>query len=255
MLQQYLQNLGLSEKEASVYIALLQVDNTSASELAQKTDIKRPTVYVMLESLEEKGLVSETTEGKRTRYQAEPPERLETYVQRRKQELEEQSKRLEDDVIPQLKSMQKEEGERPVVKYFEGKEGIISTMEEFFYQESEKEPGVMRLMYPNDRLNELFTAEDRKKYRSMRLEKNIASKVLYTSDTEYKGSNEYSERVKLDQEQYPISCDISIYRDKVRISILGEKLSGIFIRSKDFADTLRSLFDLAFDSQEKEPRE
>ncbi|MEX0672441.1 MAG: helix-turn-helix domain-containing protein, partial [Candidatus Paceibacterota bacterium] len=113
MLEKNLQNLGMSEKEAKVYLALLQVDSASATELSRTTDIKRPTVYVIIESLAEKGLVSETTVGKRTQFQAESPERLETYVERRKQELNEQSKELKSDVIPQLRSMQRGTGERP----------------------------------------------------------------------------------------------------------------------------------------------
>ena len=59
------------------------------------------------------------------------------------------------------------------------------------------------------------------------------------------------DRVKIDSNKYPISCDISIYKDRVRISILGKRLSGIFIRSKDFAETLKSLFKLAFDNLNK----
>src|SRR5689334_7735404 len=125
MFEKFLQEIGLSDKEASVYLALLQVDNASVIELANKTKIKRPTVYVILESLAKKGLVSETTIGKKTHYQAEPPERLKTFVERQKLTFEERAKRL-DDMIPQIKSVQRESGERPVIKYLEGKAGVIS---------------------------------------------------------------------------------------------------------------------------------
>src|SRR6185369_12406710 len=106
MLEKYLQTIGLSDKEASVYLALVQVDNAAVLDLSKKTKLKRPTVYVILESLAKKGLVSETTVGKKTHYQAEPPERLETFVDRQKLILEENSKRLKD-IIPEIKSIQR----------------------------------------------------------------------------------------------------------------------------------------------------
>ncbi len=116
MLEKYLQDLGLSDKEALIYLALLQVDGATALDLSKKTKINRSTVYVIIESLSKKGLVSETTVGKKTQFQAEPPERLETYVERRKVQFEEQSNRLKD-IIPEIKSIQRDTGERPVERY------------------------------------------------------------------------------------------------------------------------------------------
>src|ERR1035437_7851585 len=120
MLEKYLQEIGLNEKETAVYLALLQYDNASVLDVSTKTKINRSTTYTILESLAKKGLVSETTVGKKTHYQAEPPERLETFVERQKVILEEHSKRLKD-IIPQIKSVQRESGEKPLVQYFEGK--------------------------------------------------------------------------------------------------------------------------------------
>ncbi len=90
MLEKYLQDIGLNEKEAAVYLSLLAVDNSSVLDLSKKTNINRSTTYVVLESLAKKGLVSETTVGKKTHYQAEPPERLETFIEQRKILLDEQ---------------------------------------------------------------------------------------------------------------------------------------------------------------------
>ncbi len=245
MLEKYLQSIGLSDKEAVVYLTLLQVENSSVLDLAKKTKLKRPTVYVILESLAKKGLVSETTVGKKTHYQAEPPERLETFVERQKLVLDENSKRLKD-IIPEIKSIQRESGERPVVKYFEGREGIISSAEELLQDKTDTSQE-MYLIYPKDALEEIFTDDERIKFRKMRLDKNIKSKVLYTSLKNDRPSDNTGDRIKIYQNKYPVSCDISIYSDKIRISILGKRLSSIFIRSKDFADTLRSLIDVVFD--------
>lgn len=244
MFEKYLQEIGLSEKEALVYIALLEVDNDSVLDLSKKTKLNRTTVYPVLESLAKKGLISEVKVDKKVNYVAEPPERLETYVERQKIVLEEHSKRLKE-IIPQLKSVQREVGERPVVKYFEGREGIISSLEDFF--RTEDEGGTTYLVYPMDLLKDIFTEKEQEKYRALRLKKKIKSKVIYTSNSGERASDEFGNRVKVDATKHPITCDINIYKDRVRINTLGKALSGIYIVSQDLADTLRTIFDLAFD--------
>ena len=250
MLEKYLQDLGLTDKEATIYLALLQVDGATALDLSKKTKINRSTVYVVIESLSKKGLVSETTLGKKTQFQAEPPERLETYIERRRAQFEEQSSCIKD-VIPEIKSIQRDTGERPVVKYYEGREGIISLLEEFLPNSEEKE-GTTYLLYPRDAIEEIFTPAEREKYKNIRLNKKIHSRSLYTYEKGEFTSDDMSERIKIDAKRYPISCDISIYKDRIRINILGKKLSGIFIKSQDLADTLQSLFNLAFDGLKKD---
>lgn len=252
MLEKYLQEIGLNEKESAIYLALLQVDSASVVALADKTKIKRPTVYVVLETLAKKGLVSEVEIGNKTHYAAEPPERLETYVERQKIVLEEQARRLKD-VIPQLKSVQREGGERPIVKYFEGKEGIISSMEELYTSEDKSDTAY--LVYSKDLLNNLFTSEEVSRYKKTRLTKKIKTKVLYTYTQGEILSDATGERLKVDEQKYPITCDITIYEDRVRINTLGKSLSSVFIKSKDVADTLKSIFSLAFDElKNKTPR-
>ena len=250
MLEKYLQEIGLNDKEAKLYLALLATDNASVVDLANKTKIKRPTVYVILESLAKKGLVSETTVGKKTHYQAEPPERLETFIERQKITLDERAKRLKD-IIPQIKSIQRESGERPVVRFFEGKEGIISTSEDIY--DDTPDGSVSYMIYSQDLINELFPLNETLKYKKMRLERKIKSKVLYNYSKGEKPSDETGERIKIDEKKYPFTCDISIYKDKVRIGILGKNLSGIFIKSQDLADTMKSLINLVFDQTKKGP--
>lgn len=248
MLEKYLQEIGLNEKEAAVYLALLQYDNAAVMDIASKTKINRSTTYNILESLAKKGLASETTVGKKTHYQAESPERLETFVERQKVILEEHSKRLKD-IIPQIKSVQRETGVKPVVQYFEGKEGVFS-MNESLYENSD-EGGEACLVYSRDLLDQVFPESERLKFKKARIQRKVKTKVILNDSKNLVSSNETGERIKVDKNKYPFKCDISVYKDRVRIGILDKKVSGIFIRSQEFADTLRSLFMVAFDLLKK----
>ena len=248
MFEKYLEDLGLSEKEAKVYLSLLEVDNDSVLDLAEKTKINRTTIYPVLESLSKKGLISEVKVDKKVRFQAEPPERLETYVERQKIVLEEHAKRLKD-VIPQLKSVQRETGERPVIKLYDGKEGIISSLEDFF--ETKDRGGEAYFLYSRDLIDDLVPEEQRIKYRDIRIAKNIKSKTIYSYSKGEMDKDSTADRIRVDGNKYPFLCDIVIYEDRVKITTLLKSNTAITIKSHDFAETMRSMLKLIRDSLEK----
>lgn len=246
MINKYLEDAGLSDKEANIYLQLVQVEQASVMDLAQKTKIKRPTVYTILKSLTKKGLVSEIEENKKTKYMAESPEMLKTYLERQELSLGELKKRFVTDVIPQIKSFQREKGEKPIVKYYSGKEGIVAINEDVYDGNPDGSP--IYIIYSKDLLDEAFKDTESGKYKKKRKEKNVSARVLYNWSKGEKESDDLAERVKVDEKKYPFFSDISIYKDKVRISILGKELSAIYVESKDFAETLKSIFNLAFDN-------
>ncbi len=245
MFEKYLQELGLNEKEASLYISLLPVDNASVIDLSKKTKINRSTVYFVLEGLKQKGLVIEVQLGKKVHFKAESPERLETFVARQKMVFEERSKRLKD-IIPQIKGIQRSTGERPVVKYFEGRESALDSHLLFFNTEDKE--GIGYFLFNRDLIEEIFDPNEILSVQKIRPEKNIKAKTLYTSTKTTLPTTELSERIKIDEKKYPLFCDVSIYEDRVQIVTMGKSVSTIFIQSKDVAETLKSLFKLAFEN-------
>src|SRR5690242_8115911 len=67
--------LGLTDKEGAIYLALLELGEADVTEIASKAAVKRPTAYVILDSLVEKGFVSALTTTVR-RFRAEDPKKL-----------------------------------------------------------------------------------------------------------------------------------------------------------------------------------
>ncbi len=244
MFEKYLIDIGLGEKEASVYVALLSFDKALVTEIAEKAKIKRPTTYVILESLQKKGLVSETTIGKKTFYLAEPPEKLNLFVERQIHLLEE-NKKILDIIIPQLKGVSRGDGEKPAVQFFDGKEGVISSNQDIFATKLNNEPVYM--IYSRDLVKGIFTDKEAQQMREKRISNGIKSKAIYTSQNDDKPSDETGDRIKIEGDRYPISSDITIYGDRVKIAILGKRLSSISIKSPEFAETLKSLIKYIFD--------
>ena len=89
-----LKQLGLSEKKARIYLALLELGGGSVIDIAKKTKIKRTTVYNILPELMDEGLIIKTKRHSQTFYLAEDPENLKDSLQSKLE--------LVDQAIPQL---------------------------------------------------------------------------------------------------------------------------------------------------------
>ena len=125
-----LSHIGLSDKEAAVYIASLEIGPSVVQDIAKKAGVNRATTYVMIEMLAGRGLVSTFVKGKKRFFAAESPDRLASLLRLQKREIEEREKDIEN-VIPILNAMFNAEGVRPQVRYLEGRDGILSVMKTF----------------------------------------------------------------------------------------------------------------------------
>ena len=242
-MKDFLEKIGFSEKEASIYIYLLKVDNDNVADIAKHTEINRTTVYPVLQQLIQKEFVEEIKEGSKVFYKARTPERIESFLQEQKIKIEEQTHQAKD-IIPQLKSVMRQEGQKPIIEYHEGREAIVYAAKTYNISEDGDEE--MYLIYPRDILEDLFTEKERKIARELRINKNIRSKSFYTYNKGEYSPDSTGDRIRIDPKEYPVKADISVHGDGVQIHILGDKLGSIYIKSKDVADTLKTLFKLAF---------
>ncbi len=69
-------DIGLSELEAKVYLAILQLGEATVLKISRVTEIKRTTIYHIIESLKQKGLVSEDVRGLKSFLIVEDPQKL-----------------------------------------------------------------------------------------------------------------------------------------------------------------------------------
>ncbi len=243
ILSKELEALGLSEKEAKVYISLLELVKADVNTIAKKAKINRPTAYVVLNSLLKKGLCSTFEKNKRAFYLAENPENLQMLFNVKKREIEQQEQQLTK-VMDGLKAIYELQGdERPFVRFFEGKEGLLATRTEAY----EKPGDTIRTMYSLEGFQNFYTDAERKAGHAERNNKNIFAKVLYTSNIEEIPSDSSRDTLKIMSDKYPLAADITLSGDsKVRITSLNEKLSGILIDDPEIYKSFVSLFELAW---------
>lgn len=89
-----LQEIGLSEKEAKVYLASLELGPATAQQIAAKALVNRPTTYIMIESLEKRGLMSSYKKGKRKVFSASNPAVLNYLLANEKRQLEKRQEKF-----------------------------------------------------------------------------------------------------------------------------------------------------------------
>lgn len=244
-IKKFLIDIGLSEKESLVYLALLPVDSASVIELAESTGINRTTLYPILEDLITKKIVTEVTEGKKVRFQAEPPERFETYINNRRNQLEEQN-RILSDIIPQMKAVSRKTGEKPIVKVYDGHDGALEAVNDYYEFIDDSEQSYV--VYSRDLIEETFSPRELDKLKNKRITKNIVTNAIYTkNDGDYQSQLEGG-RIKIDGNKYPILCDIAVYGDRVRFITLKRAVSAILIKNKDIAETMESILRFAMDT-------
>lgn len=238
--------LGLAEKEAKVYLASLELGSGAVQEIAKKANINRATTYVIIEKLMKKGLMSSVEKGKKTYFQVEDPKRLLTLLE----EQEEGLKRKEEEFkkyLPELETLFNIAEEKPKVRFFEGKEGLIAIREDYFKAKDKEVLGFFAI----DEEKNVFSEEERKEAFKKRIEKEIKLKVLHTSSERVGKKMEFTVDRFIPEDKFPLSSSFIIYDDKIGIVSLKGKLVGVIIENREISNTFRSVFNLAWEGAEK----
>ena len=243
-LETEVKKLGLSGKEAKVYLAILELGQAPAAEIAAHGGVNRATTYVILEELRHKGLISSFEKGKKTVFAAEPPERLFSLFEMEKRRLEENFLGLKK-ILPDLEKLYEIRGERPKVRFFEGKNGIVSIREDvlktktkYFYQ-----------IVPLDESYRFFPPQpsDHREAMAKKLSK-ILRKTIYTTK---KGAIFPEKSGRLDFNKYlpnkKFTTEIVIYGRKVALIAHKNKPIGVIIEDEAVSSTAKVIFELVWD--------
>lgn len=119
-MKEQLKKYGFSEKEAEVYLACLKLGDSTANRLSEVSNIRRTTVYEILESLKKKGVISSLRKNNKYFFSAVRPKVL--------IDLLKEKERLVKEILPELNDLTKAISEKPKIELFEGISGIKSAV-------------------------------------------------------------------------------------------------------------------------------
>ena len=252
MIEKVLEKLGLSEKEAKVYLAALELGAATVQQIANKADVLRPTTYLILEAMLKKGLMTSADKGKKTLFSAEPPAQLERYLDYQVRGLEEVRTDLRA-VLPDMEALFNLTGERPKVRFYDGIEGLDSS-EDDLYRELQPSDHIY-CFTPLDE-EEIVFPDTRQAQPKKRLEKGIWAHVIYTREAGAilgaTSKNEMREARFLPKTKFPFRGLVTILPGKrVQIASFAGRYFGVLIDDVEIANTFKVIWDLAWEASEK----
>ncbi len=238
MIEKILRQFGLSEKETKVYLALLELGPASVRKIAEQSGINRGTSYDILKSLIDQGLASYFYKEKNQYFVAEDPERLVQVLENKANNLTQLEGEIKA-IIPELKSLTKS-GQKPVVKFYEGYQGIKSILQDVLE--------VMSKVVDQDREYLVYSSADISQYLYKEIpdftEQRIKKKIKVKTIASGEGGKEYGldERRWLTKEKSSPTY-ILIYANRVAMISLttDKKPLGVIIEDNNLATTQKMI--------------
>ncbi len=239
---------GLGEKEATIYLALLELEIATASKIAETTDINRSSTYVVLESLKAKGLVSFSEDKNIQQYIATSPDMLLFDAQNKAQKAQDVKNNI-NDIIPELKALHKDTKQKPKVRVFEGKQGLINAMEDTLINKDK----VIRVA---SCIENLFKAlpDYFPSYLQKRQKLGIKLRGIFPAQKKqehFKIVPKLDNIIFISPKKYMALADMLIYDHKIAYISLEKGGVSIIIDSKEISDAMKNMFDLAYKEAER----
>ncbi len=234
------EKIGLNKQEARVYLSALKLGTAKASEIAQKSGIKREASYYILKLLQEKGFASEIIKSGVKYYSAAEPKRILEIIEEEKQRKSEAVK----GIIPELESLKKIAITRPKIELFEGFEGLKTAASRLLEKENQE-----IYCYIDERILK-FIPYFHPQFRRKRKEKKVWLKVITRKndftyhDLKSKDKEELRETRFNDELIKDLDASYYILQDSIVILKANEKEQiGIYIKEESTAKLQRKIFE------------
>jgi len=232
-----LEDIGLTQGEIKVYLALLELGESSAGPVKKKTRLQNSVVHLCLGNLIEKGLVSYVEKGKRRFYTATDPEHLIGF-------LDEKRRRLQE-ALPELLRKQKEQAKYRV-NIYEGKKGLKAIHEDIL-RDLKRGEEFLVLGAPKE-ANEEFEPYFLD-FHKRRVKNGVRLKIIYKKEVrKYAKAREKMRftEVRYLPDKLTSPMWITVYDGKTILFVVGDIMLGIVIENDAVAANFRDYFDLVW---------
>jgi len=240
--QLYLQKLGLTESEITVYLRMV-AGAQSARDLLKTTKMKRPTIYYALNSLEKRGLVSKSGKEGDATFALAPFERLIAIAREKEDEAMSLTEKI-GELIPSFASSTKSKIEKPNVSFFEGVDAVKHIVMDVMYTKSRR----VDLIVPEKTFFWGFGEEFLRKYIEERRQRKITTRNLWEAEFRPENFKKYysnlsDTRILPNVMKGKFKTTIFLFDDKTLYVSSFDNCYAILVTSKEHNDTIRALFE------------
>lgn len=240
-IKEVLAQFNLTEKEASVYVAALELGVTSAAAIAKKAGIQRTHFYDISESLIDAGFLQRVSKEKKGLYSAADPETL----------IEIEEKKIEKlkQALPEFKALYNTAGKRPRITYYEGRSGIEQINEDTLRYKGEA------VAFTTPRFVSFPSGSTGRSYIEKRIAIGNRVRVIGEDSPEIHGLQEKDEKELretriLSRDVFRSEIEIGIYGGKVFVIDYKEQF-GFIIEDSEIARVLKMIFEIVWGRWEK----
>jgi sugar-specific transcriptional regulator TrmB len=236
-----LKELGLSEKESSVFVALVELGDSPVNKITQLTSLNRVTVYPVINSLINKGFVSKFSMDRKTYFKAIEPKQILSLLKDKEEKIK--------SILPLLEERANKIKETTSIEIFKGEKAMSSFLEKL-YSSGEKEFWA----YGNGDDIEKKMINLSMNARNLRITNKIWLNVIvnripkyYTEVEGYKSLT----KVKVNPELSKFNTYIIFGKKLVGIQEMTKELVGIIIKNEEIAKYHKTIYDLYLNSSTK----
>lgn len=249
MIKNVLKNLGLNEKEISVYLSSLQLGPQPASVLAKSSGLNRSTAYVILESLFKKGVISQFVKAEIKYFSVISPQNLVSYVERNISDM----RKTKDDlisIIPEFLAMTNSINAKPKVGFFEGVMGAREVYEEISNIKSDiYSICIYELSFKAEKSSPSLVIKPENLLKRI-LNGSHAKSVIFANKKNIQSAKKYfsknSKNTKiLTNQSFPKELEIHIYGNKTAFFVYNQNdVLGVVIEDKIIIQAMKEIFKM-----------
>lgn len=234
--------VGLLPSESKVYLAALELGPSTVQNIAKKANISRTAAYEAIELLKDRGLVADSTLGKRRVFSAEDPDRIVSYL---KSEQERFSATLHD-IERQVDAMRLLSGGiRPNLKVFEGEEALYAYFDDVASVKPKEWLEITNIDDVYAHIDEKTLLTARKALEGLKGEQ-IRVLTTGTPRNPRLGVNIR----QIDRAWGTFHGNIAIYDDHIAFATYVGRVVVVIFESETLAETMRLMFNMAWKSCE-----
>jgi len=241
-----LTQIGLSTQQAKIYLACLQLGKASVLNIARFSELKRPSVYLILDDLQQRGLVTKTQQQGKTIYVAESPTTLVKQL--------DQQRGIAEDILPTLQALYNTDPEKPHIKIAEGITGVRAVYNTIFDhlnthpQEELLIFGALKdaaTYFETEVVNYFYSIMSKTHNPIREIGNNDLETRKYFRQSHELNPNHTIRFIQPDDGAF-LQSDSMIYGNTLVQFSVKEKIFAISIQSTNLANSYRALFNMAW---------
>ncbi len=249
-IRETLAEIGLDRTQTQVCMLLLKKNMMGIQDITNELKLPRSSVQLACEGLLERGVLKISASGKRRHFYIEHPKALKNYLSFEENKIASKKSSLEN-IIPRLAALfPVAAGSEPIeIEHLQGEDGFVDT----FYRSLNQPKDTEVLRFGGDPAYFTVARDRLVKYREQRMKKKITARLLqpvsrYSKEEVEDSKFKLREIRFLPKEVYDPNVNISIWQDKVSITVWDAGLHSTIISNKAFADFMKMMFEVAWSS-------